>query len=131
MKVTKEEIKERAMITFQNWVASTFEEDVEKILRSGLVDFDKAEGNFLDSYPIFAAILQKSVDSAIYGSSYEHTRRSQKRKMNLYMHALWAKLKNVNFTFWAFATASKGAAAPLSGQMFAHWKKCLKIMGYD
>lgn len=88
MKVTKEEVKERALITFENWVVSTFEQDVEKILESGLVNLEKAEGNFLDSYPIFAAILQKAVNCAIYGSSYEHTRRSQKRKMNLYMHAL-------------------------------------------
>lgn len=86
---SRKKIKERAMWIFKNWLADDYEKNVDKILDSGLVDLDNIEDNFKDAYPIFAAIAQKAVNQALNGSSYEETRRRQKRMAKKYQWAVY------------------------------------------
>ena len=82
--ITKEELRKRVISIKKSWLDEDFEENLERILDSGLVDFEKSTPNYLPAYPIVAAILERCVDSCLFGSSCEETCRKAKRLKNRY-----------------------------------------------
>lgn len=82
--ITKEELRKRVISIKKSWLDEDFEENLDRILNSGLVDFEKSAPNYLPAYPIVAAILERCVDSCLFGSSYDETRRKAKRLKNRY-----------------------------------------------
>ena len=84
MAITKEELKKKVMWIKETWLDEGFEKDVDKILDSGFVDFEKSENNFAPAYPIVAALLEQCADRCIYGFSYEEDICKANRLKNNY-----------------------------------------------
>lgn len=82
--ITREKLRTLVLNVKQNWLDSDFEENLDRILDSGLVNYENSDDNYRPAYPIVAAILERCVDSCLYGSSYEKTRREAKRLKNKY-----------------------------------------------
>ena len=82
--ITKEELRERVLDVKKGWLDQDFEKNLDRILNSGLVDFEKSSPNYKPAFPILAAILEDCTDSCLYGSSYEETKKKAVRLKNLY-----------------------------------------------
>ena len=82
--ITKEDLRKRVLDIKKGWLDQDFELNLDRILNSGLVDFEKSSPNYRPAYPILAAILEKCEDSCLNGSSYEHVKKEAKRLKNLY-----------------------------------------------
>lgn len=79
----REDFKKRCKDIFEDW--PQFEQELDKLLDSGAVDFEHAEESYKECYPVVAAILERCVRRCIYGSAYEERRREAKRQMNKYL----------------------------------------------
>lgn len=55
-----------------------------RAIGNNALDLDKMADNYADVYPLIAAVLQKAVNYCLEGSSYESTRRQQKRQATKY-----------------------------------------------
>lgn len=84
MAISKQELRKKVLEIKKGWLDDDFEENLDRILNSGLVDFEKSLPNYRPAYPILAAILERCTDSCLYGSSYEETKREAKRLKNKY-----------------------------------------------
>lgn len=82
--ITKEDLRKRVLEIKKGWLDDDFEEDLDRILDSGQVDFENSKPNYRPAYPIVAAILERCVEHCLNGSSYEETRREAKRLKNKY-----------------------------------------------
>lgn len=82
--ITKEDLRQRVLEIKESWLDNDFEENLDRILNSGMVDFEKSMQNYRPAYPIVAAILERCVDHCLYGSSYEETKREAKQLKNKY-----------------------------------------------
>ena len=82
----RQEFIDRCNTIFSNWCANNFQEQVEKLLDSGAINIKNAEPNsYKDCYPVIAAILESVVVECINGSSYEKTRKEQRKAMKKYL----------------------------------------------
>lgn len=79
----RQEFVKRCHDIFEDW--PQFERQLNKLLDIGAIDLNKVESNYLDCYPVVAAILERTVRECIYGSSSDAVNRRQKRKMNNYL----------------------------------------------
>lgn len=79
----RQEFIKRCHDIFEDW--PQFEERLNKLLKSGAIDLEKVAPNYMDCYPVVAAILERTVNECIYGSCYDAVNRQQKRKMNKYL----------------------------------------------
>jgi len=61
-----------------------YDKQLKRLLDSGAIDFEKFEDNFLDLYPIAAAIYQRETDWYLTGSLDDKVRRKARRDCNLY-----------------------------------------------
>lgn len=82
--ITREDLRQRVLDIKANWLDKDFEEDLDRILDSGVVNFENSVPNYRPAYPIVAAILERCVEHCLNGSSYEETRREAKRLKNKY-----------------------------------------------
>lgn len=82
--ITKEDLRKRVLDIKKGWLDSDFEENLDRILNSGHVDFEKSEPNYLPAFPIVAAILERCVDHCLKDSSYEETKLEAKRLKSKY-----------------------------------------------
>jgi len=57
---------------------------LEKAIGNNALDLDKMVDNYLDVYPLIGAVLQREIAHCLEGSSYESTRRAQKRQATKY-----------------------------------------------
>lgn len=81
----RQEFIERCNYIFKMWCADDFQKNVEKLLASGAIDLENVDDSYKDCYPVVAAILERVVDECVNGSSYEKTRKEQKKAMNNYL----------------------------------------------
>lgn len=88
MAISREELRKRVQSIKQSWLDEDFEEQVDRILDSGAVDFENSEQNYKPAYPIVAAILERCAYHCIYGGSYEDVNRRQNRLKNKYKQLL-------------------------------------------
>ena len=79
----QEKILERCKDVFQTWVARDFESDCTKIIEKNNVQ--NVNDNYLDAYPIVAAILMDNAADALNSSFSDTVRRKQKRLAHKYM----------------------------------------------
>lgn len=79
----KQEFIQRCHDIFEGW--PRFEKRLNKLLDSGAIDLEEIEPNYKDCYPVVAAILERTVNECIYGSSSDAENRRMKRKMNEYL----------------------------------------------
>lgn len=86
--ITKEDLRKRVLDIKKGWLDQDFELNLDRILNSGLVDFEKSSPNYKPAYPILAAILEDCMDSCLYGSSYEETKKEAVRLKNLYKRCI-------------------------------------------
>ena len=84
MAITREELRRKVLEIKEGWLDLHFEENVDAILDSGQVNFEKSDPNYRPAYPIVAAILERCMSSCLYGSSYEETKREAVRLKNKY-----------------------------------------------
>ena len=86
--ITKEDLRKRVLDIKKGWLDQDFEENLDRILNSGLVDFEKSSPDYKPAYPILAAILEDCTNSCLYGSSYEKIRKEAVRLKNLYKRCI-------------------------------------------
>lgn len=84
MAITKEELRKRVLSIKDSWLDEHFEENLDAILNSGMVDFEKSLDNYRPAYPIVAAILERCCDSCLRGSSDDKLTREAIRLKNTY-----------------------------------------------
>lgn len=65
-------------------VIDAMDEALERALGNGALDLDSMADNYADIYPLIAAVLQRETEYCLEGSSYESTRRAQKRQAAKY-----------------------------------------------
>ena len=72
-------------------VITAMEEALEMAIGNKTLDLDNMNDNYADVYPLISAVLQREINHAIDGSSYERVRRNQKRRMQAYMrdYRIW------------------------------------------
>ncbi|MBD5178130.1 MAG: hypothetical protein HDT00_00315 [Bacteroidales bacterium] len=80
---TKENYIKRYNAVKQN-VIDAMEKALERAIGNKVLNFDGMEDNYLDVYPLIGAVLQRQVAEGLEGSSYESTRRQQKRQAAKY-----------------------------------------------
>lgn len=79
----QEKILERCNDIFQNWVVKDFEKECRTIIED--YNVQNVNDNYLDAYPIFAAVLMNNAADAILGSHDEETINKQRRAAHKYM----------------------------------------------
>lgn len=65
-------------------VIDAMDEALERALGNDALDLDSMADNYADIYPLIAAVLQRETTHCLEGSSYESTRRAQKRQAAKY-----------------------------------------------
>lgn len=65
-------------------VIAGLEEALERAIGNNALDLDKMADNYADVYPFIGAVLQREMAHCLEGSSYESTRRAQKRQAAAY-----------------------------------------------
>lgn len=65
-------------------VIKAMEQALERAIGNKVLDLDNMEDNYLVVYPLIGAVLQKQAAECLEGSSYESTRRQQKRQATKY-----------------------------------------------
>ena len=85
----RQEFIDRCNTIFNNWCTNNFQEQVEKLIDSEAINIKYTEPNsYKDCYPVIAAILESVVNNCINGSSYEKTRREQRKAMKKYLKSI-------------------------------------------
>ena len=80
---TKEDYIKRYNEVKQN-VIDAMEKALERAIGNNVLDLANMEDNYLDVYPLIGAVLQRQTAECLEGSSYESTRRQQKRQAAKY-----------------------------------------------
>lgn len=80
---TKEAFTKRYNIV-RDGVCAALDLALTRAIGNNALDFDGMADNFADVYPLIAAVLQRELHSILEGSSYDHTRRSQKLQATKY-----------------------------------------------
>lgn len=65
-------------------VIDAMEQALERAIGNNALDLDNMDDNYLDVYPLIGAVLQRQTAEILEGSSYESTRRQQKRQAAKY-----------------------------------------------
>ncbi len=66
-------------------IVKAMDDALLRAVENEVIDFNKLVGNYLDVYPLMAAVLQKEIYYLLEGSSYESIIRTQKQKAKEYM----------------------------------------------
>lgn len=77
--MTRDEFVKRAKEIKENWLDSSFDDNLNRILDSGLIDLKNIPNHYGPVYPVVAAILEKCSNACIYGGSDS---RKSRRKAN-------------------------------------------------
>lgn len=86
----QEKILERCKDIFQNWLVKDFKKYCTRIIEH--YNVQNVHDNYLDAYPIFAAVLMDNAVDALFGSHNEETILQQKREAHKYMKYNYKKL---------------------------------------
>ena len=106
--ITKDELRKHVLELKEIWVDTDFEQNLDVILELGVVDFDNEEPNLKPAYPILCAILQRTINYATYGSSYESTIKDCKRKIKRYLNtAFWLKKSFLDHKKWVITNTMR------------------------
>lgn len=65
-------------------VIDAMDKALERALGNGALNLDSMADNYRDVFPLIAAVLQRETAHCLEGSSYESTRRAQKRQATKY-----------------------------------------------
>lgn len=124
--ITKEELRQKVMDLKHNWLDDDFEKNVDTILELDVVDFENEPNHFGPAFPILSAILQKCINSCVYGSSYEENIKDCKRKIRKYL--------NTGFWNQHQIIEKDGRKTYMKERVDVIWDECrhqLDILHYD
>lgn len=86
--MTRDEFIKRAKTIKEDWLDASFDENLERVLDSELIDLDNIPEHYGPVYPVVAAILEKCYNACIYGGSDS---RIPKRKANKILRTVTLK----------------------------------------
>jgi hypothetical protein len=79
--MTREKFIERAYDVKKGWLDAYFEQNLNKILDSGIIDLDNIPEHYGPVYPVVAAILEAVCNVCIYGGSESRAAARTKNKI--------------------------------------------------